>query len=96
MLLSILTAHSSAVIVGTLPALKVLITTQHRASTNRSHGSSAATAKKNNSKAVPLDSLARDKSTHGSSVAPNDSEEQILVQHAVVRSAPDFNRKEAV
>ncbi|KAK4184946.1 hypothetical protein QBC35DRAFT_33679 [Podospora australis] len=87
-------AGSISVIVGTLPALKVLITTQHRASANRSDAeASAATRRKNsnfNSKSVPLASISKEKkSLSGSHSEGMESQEEILVQHDVTVSYSD-------
>jgi hypothetical protein len=92
----------SAVLVGTLPALKVLITTNARSSANRSGASGAtsqATSKRKSStyiphtKSVALGSLRRDsnKTTNGSRSDGNESQEEILVQRDVVRSFPRFH-----
>jgi hypothetical protein len=94
------TNRHSAVLVGTLPALKVLITTRARASDNRSGtGNSQGTKRKTSSfgthtksiksiKSVALGSIRKDsnnpKSANGSNSDANESQEEILVQHDVV------------
>lgn len=87
-------AASISVIVGTLPALKVLITTQSRATAHRSDPeASAGTRRKNsnfNGKSVPLASIAREKkSISGSHSEGMESQEEILVQHDVTVSYSD-------
>ncbi|KAK4152409.1 hypothetical protein C8A00DRAFT_34936 [Chaetomidium leptoderma] len=95
-------AASISVLVGTLPALKVLITTRARASENRSGtgGSQGAAGRKNSTfgthksvksvKSVALGSLRRDsnnqKSVTGSNSDANESQEEILVQRDVTIS----------
>jgi len=97
-----LTNPLSAVLVGTLPALKVLITTRARASENRSgSGNSQGTTRPKTSsfgthtksvksvKSVALGSLRRDSNNlkSGSNSEANESQEEILVQRDVVSGA---------
>jgi hypothetical protein len=88
-----------AVLVGTLPALKVLITTRARASENRSGngGSRNSTKRKSSSfgthtksvKSVALGSLRRDSNLKaGANSDANESQEEILVQRDVVSPKP--------
>ncbi|KAG7283944.1 hypothetical protein NEMBOFW57_010302 [Staphylotrichum longicolle] len=91
-------AASISVLVGTLPALKVLITTRARASENRSgSGNSQGTTRPKTSsfgthtksvksvKSVALGSLRRDSNNlkSGSNSEANESQEEILVQRDV-------------
>ncbi|EAQ82893.1 hypothetical protein CHGG_11069 [Chaetomium globosum CBS 148.51] len=86
-------------LVGTLPALKVLITTTVRASENRSGDGSRGTQRKNSifthksvksAKSVALGSLKRDshnpRSVTGSNTDATESQEEILVQRDVTVS----------
>ncbi|KAK4235134.1 hypothetical protein C8A03DRAFT_46662 [Achaetomium macrosporum] len=90
-------AASISVLVGTLPALKVLITTNARSSANRSRasgGTSQITTRRKSStfvphtKSVALGLLRRDsnKTTNGSRSDGNESQEEILVQRDVTVS----------
>lgn len=103
-----LTNSLTAVLVGTLPALKVLITTRARASENRSgSGNSQGTTRPKTSsfgthtksvksvKSVALGSLRRDSNNlkSGSNSEANESQEEILVQRDVVSGAPAQTEK---
>jgi hypothetical protein len=92
-------AASISVVVGTLPTLKVLITTRVRASENRSGDGSRGTQRKNSTfthksvksaKSVALGSLRRDshnlRSVTGSNSDATESQEEILVQRDVTVS----------
>ncbi|KAL2194025.1 hypothetical protein P885DRAFT_63335 [Corynascus similis CBS 632.67] len=93
-------AASISVVVGTLPALKVLITTRARASENRSGDGSRGTRRKNSSfgthrsvkstKSVAPGSLTRDSHNLKSAACSNsdaaESQEEILVQREVTLS----------
>lgn len=101
-----LTNTFPAVLVGTLPALKVLITTTVRASENRSGDGSRGTQRKNSifthksvksAKSVALGSLKRDshnpRSVTGSNTDATESQEEILVQRDVVCSSLLYDSK---
>ncbi|AEO60051.1 hypothetical protein MYCTH_2140156 [Thermothelomyces thermophilus ATCC 42464] len=93
-------AASISVLVGTLPALKVLITTRARASESRSGGASRATQPKHSSfgthksvksaRSVALGSLKRDssnvKSVAGSGSDIAESQEEMLAQREMTTS----------
>jgi hypothetical protein len=99
-------AASISVLVGTLPALKVLITTTVRASENRSGDGSRGTQRKNSTfgthksvksvKSVALGSLRRDshnlRSVTGSNSDATESQEEILVQRDVTVSYTQLPR----
>ncbi|KAK3292019.1 uncharacterized protein B0H64DRAFT_446023 [Chaetomium fimeti] len=99
-------AASISVLVGTLPALKVLITTTVRASENRSGDGSRGTQRKDSTfgthksvksaKSVALSSLRRDshnlRSVTGSNSDATESQEEILVQRDVTVSYTQLPR----
>lgn len=83
-------AASISVIVGTLPALKVLITVHSRNSANRSNqhsaGGSKLTGKQSISKSVRMGSISKEKKSMQGSLDAMESQEEILVQHDVTVS----------
>ncbi|KAK0732442.1 hypothetical protein B0T21DRAFT_291123 [Apiosordaria backusii] len=89
-------AASISVIVGTLPALKVLITVHSRNSANRSNQHSARgsklTGKQSISKSVRMGSISKEKKSMQGSMDAMESQEEILVQHDVVSFLPSFVR----